>query len=49
MIKNLVLKVSEIEKAEFELINKKVILPSEIELAQNNRSKSDKLRAIKKI
>lgn len=47
--KNLVLKVSEIEKAEFELINKKVILPSEIELAQNNRSKSAKLRAIKKI
>ena len=34
---------------EFELLHRKVILPSEDELAHNNRSHSAKLRAIKKL
>ena len=33
----------------YELLNHKVILPSEEELAKNNRSHSAKLRGIKKI
>jgi len=37
------------KKVEFELVSKKVILPSEEEIKDNNRSKSAKLRIIKKI
>ena len=36
-------------KPEFELLHRKVILPSEKELSENNRAHSAKLRAIKKI
>ncbi|MCK5762379.1 MAG: 16S rRNA (cytosine(1402)-N(4))-methyltransferase RsmH, partial [Candidatus Izimaplasma sp.] len=36
-------------KPDFELLHKKVILPSEQELANNNRAHSAKLRAIKKL
>lgn len=36
-------------KREFELINKKVIIPSELEVLANNRSRSAKLRIIKKL
>lgn len=36
-------------KVEYELINKNVILPTEQELSENNRSHSAKLRGIKKI
>ena len=36
-------------KAEYELLHRKVILPTEEELADNNRAHSAKLRAIKKI
>ena len=35
-------------EADFSLLHKKVILPSEEELALNNRAHSAKLRAIKK-
>lgn len=34
---------------DFELLHRKVILPSELELQQNNRSHSAKLRAIKRV
>lgn len=37
------------EKAEFELLHRKVILPSAEELEHNNRAHSAKLRAIKKL
>jgi 16S rRNA (cytosine1402-N4)-methyltransferase len=37
------------QKAEFELLHRKVILPSEEELEHNNRAHSAKLRAIKKL
>ena len=37
------------EKPEFELCHRKVILPSEEELKENNRAHSAKLRAIKKL
>ena len=46
--KGLPIKDSEI-KREFELVNKKVIIPSEEEIANNNRSRSAKLRVIKKL
>lgn len=36
-------------EVEYELINKNVIVPSQLELKENNRSHSAKLRAIKKI
>ena len=36
-------------KAEYELLHKKVILPSDEELVNNNRAHSAKLRAIKKL
>lgn len=36
-------------EVEYELINKNVIVPSQLELKENNRSHSAKLRAIKKV
>jgi len=36
-------------KPEFELLHRKVILPTEEELLVNNRAHSAKLRAIKKL
>ncbi len=40
---------SEIKKANYELVNKKVILPSKEEIELNHRSKSAKLRILKRI
>ena len=40
---------SEIEKPRYELLSRKAIVPSEKELLENPRSKSAKLRGIKKI
>ena len=37
------------EKPDFELLHRKVILPSDAEIKENNRSHSAKLRAIKKL
>ena len=36
-------------EVEYELVNSKIILPSEEELSENNRSHSAKMRIIKKI
>ncbi len=47
--KNDYLLPNEIKKAEFELVNKKVITPSNIEIEENRRSKSAKLRILKKL
>ncbi len=47
--KNDYLLPNEIKKAEFELVNKKVITPSESEIEENRRSKSAKLRILKKL
>lgn len=47
--KNDYLLPSQIKKAEFEVVNKKVITPSKEEIEINRRSKSAKLRILKKI
>lgn len=47
--KNDYLLPNELKKAEFELVNKKVITPSNIEIEENRRSKSAKLRILKKL
>lgn len=47
--KRIVLKQSELPKPEFELLNKKIIIASDEELSINHRSKSAKLRGIKKL
>lgn len=46
--KRLILKESEIKKADFELVNRKAIVSDEDELKANSRSKSAKLRVIKR-
>lgn len=43
------LPVMPVEKPDYELLHRKVILPTEAELANNNRAHSAKLRAIKKL
>lgn len=47
--KNDYLLPNEIKKAQFELVNKKVITPSNEEINENRRSKSAKLRILKKL
>lgn len=47
--KNLILKQSEIEKADFELVTRKPIVANDLELDENSRSKSAKLRSIRKV
>ena len=47
--KRIALRPEEIETAPFELINRKVIIATEEELEENSRSKSAKLRGIKRI
>ncbi len=46
--RGLPIKESEIQR-EFELVNKKVIVPTDLEIATNHRSHSAKLRVIKKL
>lgn len=46
--KRLILKESEIKKADFELVNRKAIVSDEDELKANSRAKSAKLRVIKR-
>ena len=46
--KNLPILPSEIQKAPLKLVNRKVILPSKEEVEQNKRSRSAKLRIVKK-
>ena len=47
--KNLILKQDEIEKADFEYINRKPLVADEKEISENSRSKSAKLRAVRKV
>ena len=47
--KNLILKQDEIEKADFEYINRKPLIADEKEISENSRSKSAKLRAVRKV
>ena len=47
--KRLPLRASEIESAEFILLNRKIVVASEEELNENSRSKSAKLRAIRRV
>lgn len=47
--KRIIIKASQLPKPEFELINKKIIVASDEEININHRSKSAKLRGIKKL
>lgn len=47
--KRIALRPDEIETAPFELINRKVIVANDVELEENSRSKSAKLRGIRRI